>query len=61
MFKHPSKSTIDRISAYIEKYNKGKGTIYRTDLSGEIVIELEQDKMILVLYSRQFTTVKNIE
>ena len=25
MFKHPSKSTIDRISTYIEKYNKGKG------------------------------------
>lgn len=41
MFKHPSKSTIDRISAYIEKSNKGKGKIYRTDLSGEIVIELE--------------------
>ena len=41
MFKHPSKSTIDRISVYIEKSNKGKGKIYRTDLSGEIVIELE--------------------
>ena len=41
MFKHPSKSTIDRINTYIEKSNKGKRTIYRTDLSGEIVIELE--------------------
>ena len=41
MFKHPSKSTIDRISAYIEKSNNGKEKIYRTDLSGEIVIELE--------------------
>ena len=42
MFKHPSKSTIDRISTYIEKINKGKGKIYRTDLSGEIVIELDK-------------------
>ena len=41
MFKHPNKSTIDRISTYIEKYNKGKGKIYRTDLSGEIVIDID--------------------
>lgn len=41
MFKHPSKSTIDRINTYIEKNNNVKGKIYRTDLSGEIVIDID--------------------
>lgn len=45
MFKHPSKSTIDRINEYILKKkikkNGEKGKIYRTDEMGEVVIKVD--------------------
>ncbi len=56
MFKHPSKSTIDRINEYIVKEEKNKrkkvknnniiekGRIYRTDEAGEIVLNMEKNQ-----------------
>lgn len=56
MFKHPSKSTIDRINEYIVKEEKNKrkkvknnnimekGKIYRTDEAGEIVLNMEKNQ-----------------
>jgi hypothetical protein len=45
MFKHPSKSTIDRINEYIFKKkikkNEEKGKIYRTDEMGEVVMKVD--------------------